>query len=71
MLFWYDSLCEAFDSVLNNIWILKLLYKSNTAYTKGIQVSKNILISEFTRNLFWIIFQKSDFVIFLYEYVIL
>lgn len=38
MQFCYDSLCEAPDSVLNNIWILKLLYKSNTTYSKGIQV---------------------------------
>lgn len=55
-LFCYDSLCEAFDAVLNNIWILKPLYKSNAAYTEGIQVSKITLIYEFRRNLFWIVF---------------
>lgn len=75
MLFWYDSLCEAFHSVLNSIWILKLLYKSSTAYSKGIQVPKkphwqayeksllNICVQLFSAlciSIFW----KTSFVIF-------
>lgn len=62
MQFWYDSSCEAPDSVLNNIWILKLLYKSNTTYSKGIPVPQKAHLWEiFTEYMCSIIFRILHF----------